>query len=91
MYIYVETRSNYVAYKVHFDRLKLVKRFEKEATKEEVLSVVLSNGVIKANLKQMLFNSRKKRRRMSRGLFIQLLGYQIVAWKFWVITIVEKT
>lgn len=57
---------------------------QKEATKEDVLTSVANNGVLKARLKKSLTASGSAKKLVAQHVLCQLLGYQRLVSKFFV-------
>lgn len=62
----------------HCERAVRAASFEKEATKEEVLSKLCNNGVLRARLIQSLSDECRSTKRKSRDELFQQLGFQSI-------------
>lgn len=66
----------------HFESAEWAASFEKEATKEEVLSEVCNNGVLRARLRQCLSDACSSAKRKARDELFQQVGYQRLVSRF---------
>lgn len=72
--------------KAHFRIVKCASSFKEAATKEEVVSEMSNNGVLKVRPGQSWSDACSKRRRTARDVFFWLLGYKLVLSRFSVST-----